>query len=101
VFIELGIYFRFNSTVAYDIDLCQLESRAGRIIPEALNWTKGDLEHFTSVLEDEFPLILSELETVSNIYYLKDHFPDHFDHDKWWLARVKEVDFIESLAQQN
>lgn len=97
VLIDLGVYF-FIDTQKFDFEHCQLTCSLDAITDNQFNWSSQVFESFPEEIEKVFSdIVLPELEKISNIEYLKVHFPGDFDHDKWWLAYIRESDFINYL----
>lgn len=100
VIIELGVFF-LTGNLTDEFKNCQLISSVDRITNnESFRWNVEDLTNLAASVEDTFEtVILPELEKISNLGYLILHFPNDFDHDKWWLAVIKEADFVKFLAR--
>ncbi len=91
--IELGVFLGTNKPK--DISECYLVSSGSRLFLEAYNWSFKEFNESFSKFEDDFlTRIFSQLELISDLNYLRENFPNNFDHDKWWLENIRESDFI-------
>ncbi|NEQ49985.1 MAG: DUF4304 domain-containing protein [Leptolyngbya sp. SIO3F4] len=112
-----GFYLNFGVTYSHffdsegfpNSDNWHFESRYDRILAKSslmnfhiqeVNLSEVNNDNFWNELKNNLEHhVIPELEKLLMPSYMKDNFPNNFDHDTWWLTNVTEPELIRLLHE--